>query len=199
MPHTRTRSLVNSTFCRLLWGTFWLMAFPGVSLAATWTQVTIAAPTATTFTVTGLGAGIHCYRITAKSAGGDSTPSGSACKTDTVANSSDVLTWTVAPTCTNGTPAPANCPITGFLIETDSAALPNPPALTVAQNTAFKMRQAVDSFSFVSIGTVPLGSACVDTLAVEDSTGRYTPVARNLVTLRNRFDTLPLVVYAHCA
>lgn len=76
---------------------------------------------------------------------------------------------------------------------------PNPPtgvaASVQASNTsAYKMRQAVDGFSFVAIGTIPVGTACDMTHNVDG----YSVIARSNVTLTSRFDTLPLVVYAKC-
>lgn len=83
-----------------------------------------------------------------------------------------------------------------------SATTPLPPtnlAFTVTTPVAYKMRQTIDGFSLVSIGTVQVSTECKPDMAIEDSTGRYMPVARSAVTLRNRFDTLPLVTYAKCA
>lgn len=71
---------------------------------------------------------------------------------------------------------------------------PNPGTLAVKQITAYKMRQSVDTYAFVPIGTVPLGTACDAAHTVD---GRY-PVPRAKVTLTSRFDTMPLIVFADC-
>lgn len=70
---------------------------------------------------------------------------------------------------------------------------PNPPVLTVVQTTAYRMRQSVDGFEFVALGTVPLGTAC----DARDMAG-YRLVPRDAVTLNNRFDTKPLTIFAVC-
>lgn len=80
------------------------------------------------------------------------------------------------------------------------APLPNPPGnvtatVQVADNSAYKMRQSIDGFTFVAIGTIPPGTNC-DTSHNVDG---YSVVARSNVTLTSRFDTLPLVVYAKCS
>lgn len=71
---------------------------------------------------------------------------------------------------------------------------PNPGTLAVKEVTAYKMRQNVDSYAFVPIGTVPLGTAC----DADHSADNLHPVARAKVTLASRFDTMPLVVFAKC-
>jgi hypothetical protein len=72
--------------------------------------------------------------------------------------------------------------------------LPNPPTgLMVTEVTAYKMRQSVDGFSFVAVGTVPLGTACNDL----DASGMHV-IPRASVKLSSRFDTMPLVVFAKC-
>lgn len=70
---------------------------------------------------------------------------------------------------------------------------PNPPMLTTIDVVAYKMRQSVDGFSFVSIGTVPKGVACNELSA----DGLYV-VPRSSVKLSSKFDTMPLVVFAKC-
>jgi hypothetical protein len=80
------------------------------------------------------------------------------------------------------------------------AAKPNAPSgLTatpvVADTGAYKLRQSVDGFAFVRIGTVPLGTNCNADLAI----GEYAVVPRAAVTLASRFDTLPLITFARCA
>lgn len=80
------------------------------------------------------------------------------------------------------------------------APLPSPPGnvtatVQIADNSAYKMRQAVDGFSFVVIGKIPVGTTCDTTHNVDG----YSVVPRTNVTLSSRFDTLPLVVYAKCS
>lgn len=70
---------------------------------------------------------------------------------------------------------------------------PNPPVLTVVQTTAYRMRQSVDGFEMVSLGTVPLGTEC-GTKSVDG----YYIVPRSAVTLTSRFDTKPLLTFARC-
>jgi len=71
---------------------------------------------------------------------------------------------------------------------------PNPPTLTVTTPTAFKMRQSVDGYQFVKIGTVPIGTTCDASHSVDG----LNVVSRANVTLTSRFDTMPLVVFAKC-
>lgn len=74
---------------------------------------------------------------------------------------------------------------------------PNAPTgltLSVTGPTAYKMRQTVDGFSFVSIGTVPLGTACQD-----KNVDGYSVIPRDAVKLTSKFDTKPLVVFAVCS
>jgi hypothetical protein len=78
------------------------------------------------------------------------------------------------------------------------SATPNAPgnlqiSVTVA-STIYKLRQSVDGYSFVAIGTAPLGTACD---ASHNADG-YSPVPRASVHLASRFDTLPLIVFAQC-
>jgi len=73
--------------------------------------------------------------------------------------------------------------------------VPNPPTgLIVTEITAYKMRQSPDAFSFVAIGTVPLGTACNSELNAD---GMHV-VPRASIKLASKFDTLPLIVYAKC-
>lgn len=58
---------------------------------------------------------------------------------------------------------------------------------------AYKMRQAVDGYTFVAIGSVPIGVPCLP-----DSASGFNLVARSNVTLTSKFDTLPLLVFAKC-
>lgn len=79
------------------------------------------------------------------------------------------------------------------------APLPSPPgnvtiAVLAADNSAYKMRQAVDGFQMVRIGTIPVGTSCDSTHNVDG----YSLVQRSNVALTSRFDTMPLVVYAKC-
>lgn len=83
-------------------------------------------------------------------------------------------------------------------------ALPSAPTgltatAVIADTTVFKQRQAVDGFVMVAIGTAPPLTQCSATNSVTDTTGTYTAIPRSAVTLRSKFDTLPLVVYARCA
>lgn len=71
---------------------------------------------------------------------------------------------------------------------------PNPPVLTVVETTAYRMRQSVDGFEFLALGTVPLGTVCD-----EREVAGYHMVPREAVTLANRFDTKPLTVWAKCS
>ena len=71
---------------------------------------------------------------------------------------------------------------------------PNPPVLKTVDVTAYKMRQSIDGFSFVTIGTVPLGIECNAALNAD---GVYV-VPRSSVKLASKFDTLPLVTFAKC-
>lgn len=71
---------------------------------------------------------------------------------------------------------------------------PNPPVLVTVDMTAYKMRQSIDGFSFVAIGTVPLGVECKGDMPAD---GFYV-VPRANVKLTSRFDTLPLITFAKC-
>jgi hypothetical protein len=71
---------------------------------------------------------------------------------------------------------------------------PNPPTLGAISVAAYKMRQTIDGFSMVAIGTVNLGTPCNTSYSVNG----YSVVPRSAVTLSSKFDTLPLVVYASC-
>ena len=64
----------------------------------------------------------------------------------------------------------------------------------VSDTGAYKLRQSVDGFAFVRIGTVPAGTQCL-----AQSVGEYAVVPRGTVTLSSRFDTLPLIAFAKCA
>ena len=66
--------------------------------------------------------------------------------------------------------------------------------ITVTMPTAYKMRQAVDGFSFVAIGTVPLGTVCGNQFAQG-----YTVIPRAAVTMTSKFDVKPLIVFAQCS
>jgi hypothetical protein len=95
--------------------------------------------------------------------------------------------------------ATASATVTGSVTTASATAsvqsIPNPPTgLTVINVTAYKMRQNVDSYSFVSIGTVPIGTACNGDHAADG----FNVVPRSAVKLASRFDTLPLVVFAKC-
>lgn len=71
--------------------------------------------------------------------------------------------------------------------------------VVTADNTVFKLRQGVDGFAMVAIGTGAIGTQCDAARTVSDSTGTYTVIPRSAVTLRSRFDTLPLIAFARCA
>jgi hypothetical protein len=129
--------------------------------ATVWTAVTTTLPSATTFSVTGVSIGQHCYRITTVSAGGNSVPSGAVCKTD------------VAP-------------------------LPNPPTgvtVAVTAPTAYKMRDAVNGYSMVAFGTVPIGTPC-DCSHIADG---LCLIDRNAVKMASALDTKPIKAFANCA
>ena len=77
---------------------------------------------------------------------------------------------------------------------------PSPPTgvsatVSATNPTAYKMRQSVDGYSFVAIGTVAPGTSC----DVNHSADGLTPVPRIAVTLASKFDTMPLVVFAKCS
>lgn len=93
---------------------------------------------------------------------------------------------------------------TSVLSTTVVDAPPSPPnnvqvTVQAADTNAYKQRFATDSFSLVSIGSVPVGTVLDTSRTVSDSTGVYCAVSRAAVTLRNRFDVLPLITYAKCA
>lgn len=60
--------------------------------------------------------------------------------------------------------------------------------------TAYKMRQAGDTYTFVPIGKVPAGTVC----DIDHVIGEYAVVPRALVTPFTKFDTLPLITFAKC-
>jgi hypothetical protein len=68
------------------------------------------------------------------------------------------------------------------------------PQVQATDTRAYKQRQAVDGFSFVAIGTIPVGTTCDSTHSVDG----YMPVARSTIKLASPFDVLPLIVYARC-
>ena len=68
----------------------------------------------------------------------------------------------------------------------------NPPKALSA--IAYKQRQAVDGFTYVAIGSVPIDTLCT----MQGQAGDYMPVPRSAVKLASKFDTLPLVTYARC-
>ena len=76
------------------------------------------------------------------------------------------------------------------------APVPLPPGnFTVQQDTtAYRMRQSVDGFEMVALGQVAPGTPCKP----DQSVNGFHAVPRAAVTLTNRFDTLPLVVFAKC-
>ncbi len=76
------------------------------------------------------------------------------------------------------------------------APVPLPPGdFTVQQDTtAYRMRQAVDGFEMVALGTVAPGTACKP----DQSVNGYFVVPRDAVTLSSPFDTKPLITFARC-
>lgn len=76
------------------------------------------------------------------------------------------------------------------------APVPLPPGnFTVQQDTtAYRMRQSVDGFEMVALGTVAPGTACKPDMAVNG----YYVVPRDAVTLASPYDTKPLIVLARC-
>jgi len=70
---------------------------------------------------------------------------------------------------------------------------PNPPVLTVVDTVAYRMRQSVDGFEMVALGTVAPGTVCG-----AKTVDGYNLVPRAAVTLANRFDTKPLLAFARC-
>jgi hypothetical protein len=67
---------------------------------------------------------------------------------------------------------------------------------STVSTTAYRMRQSVDGYTWVALGTVALGTACD---ASHSADGVYRPIPRSAVTLTSRFDTLPLIVWAQCS
>lgn len=95
--------------------------------------------------------------------------------------------------------ATASAAVNGSITSASATAaiqsIPNPPTgLTVVNVVAYKMRQSVDGFSFVAVGTIPLGTACNEQLPASG----FNVVPRASVKMASRFDTLPLVVFAKC-
>ena len=77
------------------------------------------------------------------------------------------------------------------------AAIPNPPGgltVVVTAPTAYRMRQSVDGYELVAIGTVPVGTPCTASKSVDG----FSPVPRAAVVKASKLDTLPLVVFAQC-
>ena len=75
--------------------------------------------------------------------------------------------------------------------------IPNSPTnliVSVQLVTAYKLRQSVDSYAMVPIGTVGLGTICNASRSVDG----YNVVPRVTVKLASRYDTMPLVVFARC-
>lgn len=66
--------------------------------------------------------------------------------------------------------------------------------LAVTVTTAYRMRLKVDGYDMVPLGTVPLGTSCVEGKTVDG----LSPVPRDSVTLTSRFDTKPVVIFAKC-
>lgn len=64
----------------------------------------------------------------------------------------------------------------------------------VADTNAYKMRQAVGDYSFVVYGTVPAGTAC----NMAHNNDGFSVIDRAAVVMASRFDTQPLIAYAHC-
>jgi hypothetical protein len=71
-----------------------------------------------------------------------------------------------------------------------------PDAPGAASGTAYRMRQSVDNYDFVALGTVPVGTSCDAAHATADG---YALVPRSKVRLSASLDTLPLLVFAKCS
>lgn len=81
------------------------------------------------------------------------------------------------------------------LSKTVLSAKPMPPTgLAVTSMIAYKMRQTVDGFTFVAIGSVAAGTQCSDL-----SAQGFNVVPRSAVKLTSKFDTLPLIAWAVCS
>lgn len=68
----------------------------------------------------------------------------------------------------------------------------------VADTNAYKQRFAVDSYSLVAFGSVPVGTPLDTSRTVTDASGTYCAVQRAAVTPRSRFEPLPLIAFARC-
>jgi predicted phage tail protein len=119
----------------------------------------------TTYKDTALAAGEYFWRVTAvNSESVESAPS-------------ELVTLIIGSTVPKTQPAP-------------------PPSLKVTSSgttVAYKMRQEVDAFTMVAIGTVAPGTQCKSA-----TVGAYNVVPRSAVALATNYDTLPLIVYAQC-
>jgi fibronectin type 3 domain-containing protein len=133
---------------------------------------------------------------------------GATCATQTVIATIPVATAYVDTTAPAGTPCYAVTALDAAGLEsakstpataTVPVAPPSAPTgltttVQVSDTGAYKLRQSVDGFTFVRIGTVPAGTACA-----AQTVGEYAVVPRSAVTLASRFDTLPLITFARCA
>ena len=139
--------------------------------ATTLARIKSVGPTVTSLDDTGLTSGTYVYAVTTVNAASMESAK-SATASATVSGSS-----------------------TASSAAASVQSIPNPPTgLTVVETVAYKMRQSIDSFSFVAIGTIPLGTQCNSELSAD---GMHV-IPRASVKLASKFDTMPLVVYAKC-
>jgi hypothetical protein len=77
-----------------------------------------------------------------------------------------------------------------------TAVCATPPALMVkaTDTNAYKRRESLGGYTWVVFGTVTVGTVC-DATHQDDG---YQIIPRAFVTLANKFDTFPLVSWAHC-
>lgn len=71
-----------------------------------------------------------------------------------------------------------------------------PDAPGAANGTAYRMRQTIDSFEFVALGTVPVNTPCNGAKATVDG---YALVPRSAVKPSASVDVLPLLTFAKCS
>ena len=69
-----------------------------------------------------------------------------------------------------------------------------PSGLVTQTPDVYKQRFAVDGYTWVKIGTAPLGTRCDHT----KRTDNYFPINRTAVTMTSKFDVKPLLVYGVC-
>jgi hypothetical protein len=71
-----------------------------------------------------------------------------------------------------------------------------PDVAGATAGTAYRMRDSVDSYEFVALGTVPIGTPCNAAKATVDG---YALIPRASVKMASSLDTMPLKVYAKCS